>query len=345
MIRRTIKPEILAGILLFLFSAVAAQTNLDWFPVRPGVNYNYRTDTSSVAISNVVKIDSASGQTYYLNRIVITCDTCHNALLANDPFDSTYVLANQQQFLGRVFLKAGNAFYFRGSSSFVLYPYASAGSSWLYDTVHNITATLLYRSQQPVFGSSDSVSTIRLSTADTIVLSKHHGILQFPIATAAHHRYRLAGIEGPVNAGERLRRFHDFFDLHAGDVFQYTFSDNDYNLFPPRFLAGRERLDILSATIYADSVCFTARKTHLDSVKFGNGTAVINAFTATVHLAFTDSAAHPANALPLQVVEANPYFIFNNGQRHIHKLVIGAEGQRVTKTIGQVCPYQYLSPA
>lgn len=338
----------LVFLLVIFFLMGRTQTNFSWFPVHPNTQNNYRVDTAASPITTVIKIDSisAGSLTYHFNTIITDCDTCQNSQLENDPFDSTYVLNNQPQFLNRSFIKTtANAFYFKSiHKRFVLCPFLPVGASWIYDTLQNINAALIGKHSQNVLGTNDSVCVIKLSTNDTIVLSKNSGIIQFPFTTNSHHTYKLVGSEGPVNAGVRLKRFHDFFNFQVGDVFQYSFLDNDYNFFPPKFVSGHERWEILTTTVFTDSIHYTIRKTYFDSLKYGGSAPAITAYTSTLNIAFIDSIKHPANTYPLQEIMVNPYFIYNNGIRHIHKIIQSLDTtQRVSKQFGQVCPDTYLS--
>lgn len=333
---------------LFFTLLSNGQTNFDWYPFKPNTYYNYTVDSSANPIAAVIKIDSTSAGTpffYHLNKIVTNCDTCHNALLANDTYDSTYVLNNQAQFAGHGFVKLSNSsFYFKGSKSFVLFPHAGIGTSWIFDSLQNISAAIVLKNIQTIFGQSDSVSYIKRSTQDTLILSKSHGIIQFPIKTISTHKIKLVGIESSTASGIRLKRFHDFFNFNPGDIFQYAFTEEDYNILPPLFKYGNERWDILSVNNYPDSICCSIKKTYFDSVKYGGSIPSITAYTQTVALTFIDSIQHVANLYPQQEILVNPYFLFNNGIKHIHKIRLGlTASNRLTKTFGQICPYQFLS--
>ncbi len=325
-----------------------AQSNFDWFPFRPATQFNYQVDSSFNHISTVIKIDSTSSSNpykYYLNKVVVSCDTCQNNLLVNDFSDSTYILNHQAQFAGHSFSRLLNSgFYFKGSSSFVVFPFSVVGNTWIYDTTQNLNATLTAKYTQIIFGQLDSVCVIKLSNLDTIIISKSFGIIQFPIHTVSSHYFKLVGIEGASVYGLKTKTFHDFFDFNVGDVFQYEFTEDDYNNLPPLFKSGHERWDILSSHIYSDSSCYTVLKTYYDSTKYGGSAATTNAYTQTLTISFIDSLSHIANLLPLQEVFVNPYFIFNNGIKHIHRMnfVINFNN-RVTKGFGLSCPSLFLS--
>jgi hypothetical protein len=326
-----------------------AQTNFFWYPFHPNTQYNYKIDSSASPISAVIKIDSIGGNSfpnYYLNKIVTNCDTCHNSLLVNDPNDSTYILNNQAQFAGLFSSRiSARAFRFKSSRPFFIFPFDTTGYSWVFDSLLNIHASIVSKNAQTVLGISDSVCIIKLSTNDTIILSKNMGIVQFPFKTNTAHHYKLNGIEGTTSYGIKLKRFHDFFDFHAGDVLQYTFSDEDYNSLPPLLKYGRERWDFLAVNVYTDSVVCRIRKTYFDSLKLGGGPPTITAYTTIETISFMDSLKHPANFYPLEEVRVDPYFLYSNGLKYIHKIVLGLDNHsRSTKSFGENCPNIYLSP-
>lgn len=343
LINPLVKNKLITALLLFCLCH-HAQTNFGWYPVQPGIQYNYRSDTSTSAISTVIKIDSAAGNTFFLNNVVMPCDTCRNARLLNDYFDSTYTLNQQAQFLGHGLIKTNtNTFYFYGPKRFVIKTHLGVGSTWLFDTLQGLTASIVAKYTQAVFGTSDSLCAIKLSTNDTLVLSKTYGILRFPFQTLVKHQYTLVGVEGNLSAGIKLKRFHDFFNFYPGDVLQYELLEDDFNTLPPMLSQGHERWDILSVNNYADSVVCRIRKSHYDSLKYGGSQPVITAFTQTQTLTFKDSLTHLANSWPFQEIFATPYFLFNNGIRYIHRSVPITYHQREGKQLGQGCPNIYLS--
>lgn len=331
---------------VFFVFGIKSQTNYNWFPFHPNTQYNYKIDSAASSISAVVKMDSISATgLFHLNKIVSNCDTCKNSLLVNDFYDTTYVLNNQPQFGGHYFYKTSSSgFYHKGSKSFLLCPLKPVGYSWTFDTASAITATLLSKSLNQIFGVSDSVCLIKLSTNDSIVLSKTFGIVSFPFKYGAVNAYRLTGLEGSVNLGTRLKRFHDFFDFQVGDVFQYSFTYNDFNSLPPLLKQGRERWDVLSVIHYTDSIHYKVRKTYYDSLKIGNSSPAITAYTSTVTISFVDSLQHLANLYPGQEIRADPYFLYNNGMKYIHKIIPGTDNHSLsTKSFGINCPNLFLS--
>jgi hypothetical protein len=334
-------------ILLLICSLVRAQS-FDWYPVRPAQQLNYVTDTEQVQISRVIKIDSSSsinGITWhFLNRIVTPCDTCKNQDLANDPYDSTYALNSQPQFLKRKFaqLQPG-LFYFCSPASYVITINKNPGYSWLFDSTLNITATILSKQQQNIFGSMDSVMNISLSSGDTIVLSKNNGFTQFPVSNSTRN-YRLSGTEGIQSQGAALKRFHDFFNFSAGDVIQYSLVDDDGNFFPPKIQHGHERWQFFSVNNYPDSVVCHVQVVHYDSVKYGASPPYITSYTHTERVAFYDSSTHFANAYPQQEISVWPFFPYPYIMKEIHHCQVSKDNlNRDVKFFGENCPNFYLT--
>jgi hypothetical protein len=205
---------LLCTICLSVFPAGWAQ---DWNIVVPGRLYNYSLDS---VITTTIRVDSAYAEqgdsVYVLNRVCTVCNNCENKYFSRAVF-----LNNKPVFLqGEVVRKATRDFHLRDTASFVIRSAAGLNESWLFDTVNQRTATLRSVTNQVLFGSTaDSVMLITVADADTILLSKHYGIVKFPDFRG--HHYRLLGVEGPNPSGKRNFYFPDFFNMETGDVFQY----------------------------------------------------------------------------------------------------------------------------
>jgi hypothetical protein len=322
--------------------------NFSWYPVKPNQQLNYKTDTEQVLISTVIKIDSSKSINgtawYFLNRIVTPCDTCQNQNLANDPYDSTYVLNDQPQFLKRKFAQLqSDLFYFCSPNSYVIRINKNPGYSWIFDSTFNITATVLSKQQQNIFGSIDSVMSIDLSSGDTIILSKNNGVIQFPVKNSLWN-YTLSGTEGIQSQGAVLKRFHDFFNFSVGDVIQYSLVDDDGNFFPPKIQSGHERWQFFSVNNYPDSVVCHVQVVHYDSAKYGASPPAITSYTQTKRIVFYDSITHFANAYPLQEIPVWPFFPYPYVMKEIHHCQVGKDNKnRDIKFFGENCPNFYLT--
>ncbi len=199
-------------LLTFLAGALHAQ---NWLPLAPGDEFSYR-HSDSVLISNVLQVDSqkilpGGDLAFFLNCVVLDCDTC---------IVQRAKLGNQGQFLQKTMLRTSDGrWVFLGKKPFVLFPLAQLGESWVLDTAQNLIATVQGIHAQTVLGEPDSVKTISLSNGAQILLSKGHGILQFPdgISDAT---FDLVGIPSR-NLGEKLPGWLEFYNFEPGDVLEY----------------------------------------------------------------------------------------------------------------------------
>ncbi len=189
----------------------------NWAPINTTDIYNYKADTAS-AISHSLWADSkgfdGTDSVYYPNRIVkhIT----HNLALKNQP-----------QFLNKQVTVKGNGLYlFSAPSTISYYSWAALNDVYTFDSTHNITATVTAVEEATILGNLDSIKTILLSSGDTIIASKEHGFVQFPMEYGSGKYYRLVGIEGSRNIGEHVMRFGDFFNYSVGDTFWYYRYEN-----------------------------------------------------------------------------------------------------------------------
>lgn len=114
---------------------------------------------------------------------------------------------------------------------FLLKTSAQLGSIWLFDTARNISATLVAAQSGSVLGQLDSLKTIVLSSGDTIVLSKAHGVVRMP--DYVHQGYQkfpdfwLVGIP-EWKLGKPTLNHADVYDYAVGDVLVYKGGGSAY---------------------------------------------------------------------------------------------------------------------
>jgi hypothetical protein len=193
---------------LILSTQVSAQT---WQPILLGEKQIYQ-HSDSAWISTVLNVDSVQGGTFFLNRIVKTCDTCSSPWV-------TSKLYNQGQFLGKkVRHLQDNSLVFEGKDTFFLKNMSSIGETWFFDPQHQIQANVESIVLGDVFGQSDSLKTIRLSNGAEIILSQNHGLIKFPDFDSGGF-YALIGLQ-QSNLGMKLPNIYDFFNFGIGDVFE-----------------------------------------------------------------------------------------------------------------------------
>ena len=199
------------GILALLFCSFIFSQAQVWEVITFNETFHYRLDTSDVIVTSL-KMDSSRIENgiyvWYLNRQV------------KEIIPGQRWLKNGERFLQKKMLRLGNGeLNFRDPGNFTLYTLNPVGSSWLFDSVNTITAQIISANTETVLGQMDSVKTIVLSSGDTIVLSKIHGLLRFPFQYSSSHYFYLTGIAGR-NVGELLPTEVDMIpDWHAGDAY------------------------------------------------------------------------------------------------------------------------------
>jgi hypothetical protein len=211
-------------ILLNLSFTIIAQ---NWTPLNKNYYYNYKFDNAN-NITNSILVDSIElslngDSIFYLNRIMLGCDTCH-ALNTNNGFicDSCFELGNQPQFLQRKVIKYTNGVYnFRDTGNIVINSVANVGTTWLFDSVYNIQATIISITLDSIITVTDSIKTILLSSGDTIKFSKNYGIILYPFKYGLYKYHKLCGIN-PLQIGENAPTYKEIFDFNIGDKYYYS---------------------------------------------------------------------------------------------------------------------------
>jgi len=210
------------NLLLLLFLANITLLNAqNWQVVTSFHKYHYSCDTTQTIFT--IRTDSTSVQNndtiFYLNRIILNCDTCQNLEQAYPGY--YFYLKNQPQFLMRSCKLNADTQYFYNPNSFVLFPKKNIGYTWVYDTLNNISATINSKVTSNVLGQMDSTCIILLNSGDSIIVSKNFGITKFPLPNQLGY-YRLIGNEvGTQLFGKHIALFKDFFNLNVGDEFNY----------------------------------------------------------------------------------------------------------------------------
>lgn len=296
---------------LFLLTFLATSMNAqNWLPLAPGDQFGYR-HSDSVLISNVLHVDSqkilpGGDLAFFLNRVVLDCDTC---------IVQPGKLANQGQFLQKNMLrKSDGRWVFQGKQSFVLFPLAQLGASWLLDTAQNLNATVLGISAQTVFGMPDSVKTIGVSNGAQIILSKGHGILQFPDGSSGA-TYDLAGIS-TRSLGEKLPGWLEFYDFETGDVLEY---ESDINVDPgtPSHIFSRTKRRILDRFWDADTLVYGVEQFYYSAYYFpGHPLPFTQHNKGTVFWRIHPALAEPwTDGYPGQFFAATGPYVFERGSR------------------------------
>ena len=279
--------KVLLSFLLVLTFFIAHSQNWELFNSYDKYNYckNYNAGTNSLT-TNVLFADSfkilGSDTLYYLNRVIVPIST-------SCPFDSA--LMNMPQFLQKEIKRSAinGGYNLINPDTLVILAYAGLGDSWLYDTVHNITATIIEVDESTTFGVPDSVKIILLNTGtndDTILLSKSFGILNFRTNS-------LLGIQ-TRGIGDSVIGFREIFDMNVGDVLMYEWR---FDLLPGDRYTSYGKYAILGKQSFGDSMIYRVKEKAVGF--YDNGGPVLSA-TDTILWVFKDSAMHVANTYPGQ---------------------------------------------
>lgn len=195
--------------LLACFSGISQ----NWAAFTSGRTYHYKSDTAtalpdqSIHFDSVqaVGLDSAFG---VARRFVFPVDTSQR---------------NQPMFIGRD-LRAfsDGTFNFRNPNNIGLPTRAGVGTSFTLDSIAGLSATVTRVYQGMVLGAAvDSIKVFKtqVMSLDSLVLSKSHGILEWP-ASLGGARFVLSGIQ-EEHLGDTLPGFDGYFDLPEGADFYY----------------------------------------------------------------------------------------------------------------------------
>lgn len=187
----------------------------NWSLISTDYQYHYFQEdvhTATIAVDSMEVI--GNDVMFYLNRIVVECDTCEQSWLP-------YFLYNQPNFLQKKVLLQDSVFRFLDTNEFAIMPYAPVGTNWTFDTINNITASIIGASMVTTFGETDSLKLISLSNGYSIVLSKNFGIKSFQV-NGDEPEFQLKGVQGINDFGYYVPDMEDYYDYEVGDVFLWS---------------------------------------------------------------------------------------------------------------------------
>ncbi len=197
---------------IFLCTGIISSAQ-NWALINPDYKYNYNNDGTDTIRNQIVvtHIDTLGVDSfrYELNRVALVCDTCGSGNY------SVFIRLDEPQFLGGQVTRSQGIWHLQNGVSYVLIPEAADGTTWLMDTVNSVWATMGPTLVGTPFDALEDRRAIQLSTGDSIVIGRDHGILSWPSG------YQLIGING-LDVGTTIPEFADFFPYTTGDVIQYT---------------------------------------------------------------------------------------------------------------------------
>ncbi len=291
-------------LLIFSFAlmscSVVAQ---NWSPVNTTELFNFRLDNDPVITSTIRSTSfsaTATDTIFALNTVM--CDSCITIIGGPIPScDTCYGWKNKPQFFGReIEVRNSGWCHFRDPNNQVINLLAAANDSWLFDTVSNVTATVISSVFSSVIGFPDSVKTILLSTGDTIHFSKNYGIVQWPNGYGQNSYYRLAGIHGR-NVGTLVPRMMDYFNFDIGDLFEYH--GTNYFGFNPVKVVYVRKFEIMNKVISGDTVTYSVDSYEVDTnYTMQSSTYISFSGLQQLQLVFIDSADHFGNYFNNQLI-------------------------------------------
>jgi hypothetical protein len=276
----------------FAFFALTL-TAQNWQPLNTTETFHYKRDTAAY-IEQSIRVDSAhesaTDTTWFLTRIVTPCPTCP---YPNYQFNPPTCLQRQ------VSKGSGGIFVFSDTATYTLYSLAGIGDNWTWSP--GVLAVVDTITEQLVFGITDSVKTILLSSGDTVLLSKAHGLLTFPPGTGSAP-FRLVGIAGR-NLGQLLPGFNGFFDFDPGEVYQYhySFCNGDISTWNATDDVMKIAVDSVVITGLTQRIyCNLVHKSGIQNTYMGSW--LWNYSSSNGYFILADSTTHLANALPNEAI-------------------------------------------
>jgi hypothetical protein len=204
---------------LTFFSVVPALSQ-HWEIYRNGDSLLYYMnghgyDSTSVFIKADSMLVAGNDTTFVMNRKVVEVQS--NLLHGNIPF-----------LLQRRIIHFNNGNWnLSDTANWVLRPQDTLLSSWTFDAAQNITASITRLYWGQVLGQNDSIKTITLSNGDSILVSKHYGIISIPPALSGTSAYHLAGFN--QSAADSIPGFFEIFAFQPGDILEYTSRDYHFS--------------------------------------------------------------------------------------------------------------------
>ncbi|MDB5283805.1 MAG: hypothetical protein JWO06_2880 [Bacteroidota bacterium] len=162
---------------------ISSAQNWELFNSRDRYNYSaYAPDISHVLFADSFTV-SGTDTIYYPNRIVYPSNSSSIA-------DTAFI--DEPRFLLKKMIRSSNGQYtfinpdtlhgiynWSLPDTFVIHANAGVGDSWLFDTVQNVTATVVAAGLSNVFGIPDSVKIILLDPPIFTILSSSANLLAF----------------------------------------------------------------------------------------------------------------------------------------------------------------------
>ncbi|MBK6950531.1 MAG: hypothetical protein IPH24_00395 [Crocinitomicaceae bacterium] len=165
---------------LFFLLAGLNTTAQNWKLLDENKTYFYK-HSDSLLITNTIKIDSTVNSVldsvFHIHTTIKVCDTC--TVIPSDAVGGVLFHAYAPEIFGNTpaYNVSSNDYQF---SDGIIKQDAELSDTWIFNPLLSINATVVDKYEITLFGSLDSIKVIELSTLDTILISKNHGVLRYP---------------------------------------------------------------------------------------------------------------------------------------------------------------------
>ncbi len=178
----------------------------------------------SLYITNTIDVDSTqisgSDTLYFIHTTIKICDTC--TVIPPNAVGGVLYHAYWPEIFGLspLYSNATKEFIFQDGS---IKHTAEISDSWLFNSTLGINATVVDKYETTILGQIDSFKVIELSTLDTILISKNHGVIRYPdFENAGKYFLHVGYHEGQNSYGEYLPNMWRIYDFQIGDAFYYS---------------------------------------------------------------------------------------------------------------------------
>lgn len=228
-------------LILFLPVSIFSQ---NWQLINPAYTFHYSSDSDSIPDYSL-KVDSfevsGSDTIFYFNKTITD-------------YNQSSIFINEPNLLDYYCLKTDSNYFFYPWKNFILYINKPFNEEWTYDSIHGITAHISGNYEGFILGISDSVRIIRLSSGDSLVISKKFGITTFYDIESGKY-YRLIGIqENNKDYGVVPPDFFDIYNYDTGDIFCYETESSCYCGEIPTSNYSKWKVEIIDKEVNGDTI-------------------------------------------------------------------------------------------
>lgn len=206
--------------LFFSFLTLSTAFSQNWQLLDQNKTYFFK-HSDSLYITNTIKIDStvnsASDTSFYIHERLKICDTCTN--IPPQAVGGVVYHGFAPEIFGYApfYSVSGNHF---NLDENIIEQDAQVSDTWTFNFTTGVMAEIVQVDEISVFGNMDSIKVIALSSLDTIVISKNHGIIRYPDFENPGTWFDLVGYhEGNQSYGEFLPNLWTIYDFEVDDVY------------------------------------------------------------------------------------------------------------------------------